>query len=751
MQYANVIVDISHENLNKIFQFVIPKELEEKIKIGSVVEFPFGQGNRKTKGYVVGITRQCNYDMTKMKALYGLMEDQVSIEAEFIELAEFISRNYGATMLQSLKTVMPLKHKVQKREESLLHLSVEIEKAKQYLVSFYTKKYKAKARLLEALLEAKDNTLKKSTVIKEKISTLPVIKGFEKEGIICIETIRDYRDPTVKLELEQILSNVTGELELTKNQKECVEDIWLRAHSFDPPKAHLLHGVTGSGKTLCYMELIRRTLKEEKQVIVLIPEIALTYQTVERFRQMFGGQVSFIHSKLSQGEKFDQFEKALNGEIQIMVGPRSALFTPFPRLGLIILDEEHETSYKSDSTPKYHAREVAIERVRKSNGFVVLGSATPSMESYTKAQSGEYGLYELTERYQNRNLAKTEIVDMREELLRGNRSMISDRLDELIVDRIQKKEQIMLFLNRRGYAGFLSCRSCGEVIKCPHCDVSLSLHKNDKLMCHYCGYETVKVNACPKCKSKYIGAFKAGTQQVEEMLQRKYPAARILRMDADTTRKKGGHGEILNAFSKGEADILLGTQMIVKGHDFKNVTLVGALAADTSLFVNDYHAGERTFHLLTQAAGRAGRGEKEGIMVIQTYTPENYSIQYAARQDYKNFYEYEMTYRCMSGYPPAIHMLAILMVSQNEGAVSDFAQNICSHIKEIMPGDTRVIGVADATIGKLNDYYRKVIYIKQKNYDILTKIKENVEIFINNLGQDTGCYIQFDFDPMHTY
>ena len=235
------------------------------------------------------------------------------------------------------------------------------------------------------------------------------------------------------------------------------------------------------------------------------------------------------------------------------------------------------------------------------------------------------------------------------------------------------------------------------------------------------------------------------------MLQRKYPAARILRMDADTTRKKGGHGEILNAFSKGEADILLGTQMIVKGHDFKNVTLVGALAADTSLFVNDYHAGERTFHLLTQAAGRAGRGEKEGIMVIQTYTPENYSIQYAARQDYKNFYEYEMTYRCMSGYPPAIHMLAILMVSQNEGAVSDFAQNICSHIKEIMPGDTRVIGVADATIGKLNDYYRKVIYIKQKNYDILTKIKENVEIFINNLGQDTGCYIQFDFDPMHTY
>ena len=751
MRYANVIVDISHEKLDKIFQFAIPEEWNTRIKIGSVVEFPFGQGNRKTKGYVVGITGQCNYDVTKMKSLYRLVEEDIGIEAEFIELAEFISKNYGGTMLQSLKTVMPLKQKVKKKEESFLYLNITIEKAKQYLVSFYTKKHKAKARLLEALLESVDNTLQKSVVLKEKIATLPVIKGLEQEGIIRIETIRNYRDPKVELELEQILSTSKGEVELTKNQRECVEKIWSQAHSFYPPQAHLLHGVTGSGKTLCYMELIRRTLKEGRQVIVLIPEIALTYQTVERFCQMFHGQVSFIHSKLSQGEKFDQFEKAVNGEIQIMVGPRSALFTPFPNLGMIILDEEHETSYKSDATPKYHAREVAIERARKNNGFVVLGSATPSMESYTKAKTGEYGLYELTERYKNRNLAKTEIVDMREELVKGNRSVISDRLDELIVDRMEKKEQVMLFLNRRGYAGFLSCRSCGEVIKCPHCDVSLSLHNNDKLMCHYCGYETVKVNMCPKCKSKYIGAFKAGTQQVEEMLQRKYPAARILRMDADTTRKKGGHGEILNAFSKGEADILLGTQMIVKGHDFKNVTLVGALAADTSLFVNDYHAGERTFHLLTQAAGRAGRGEKEGIMVIQTYAPENYSIQYAAKQDYKDFYEYEMSYRCMSGYPPAVHLLAILMTSQKEEVVEEFAEHICRHIKETMPQDTKVIGVADATIGKLNDYYRKVIYIKQKNYDILTKIKENVEIFINNLGQDSGCYIQFDFDPVHTY
>lgn len=751
MKYANVIVDISHEKLNKIFQFAIPEELKDAVNIGCVVEFPFGQGNRKTKGYVVGVTMRCDYDEAKIKPLYRVVEEEIGIEAEFIELAGYISKNYGATMLQSLKTVMPLKHKVQKKEESLLHLNITMEKANQYLVGFYTKKYKAKARLLEALVESKDNTLKKSIVIKEKIATLPVINGFEKEGIIRTEIIRNYRDPKVELELGQILSNSQGEVRLTKNQRDCVEEIWSQAHSFYPPKAHLLHGVTGSGKTLCYMELIRRTLKEGRQVIVLIPEIALTFQTVQRFRQMFGGQVSFVHSKLSQGEKFDQFEKAVQGEIQIMVGPRSALFTPFPNLGMIILDEEHETSYKSDSTPKYHAREVAIERARKNNGFVVLGSATPSMESYTRAKSGEYHLYELTERYQNRKLANTEIVDMRQELIKGNRSVISDRLNELILDRINKKEQIMLFLNRRGYAGFLSCRSCGEVIKCPHCDVSLSLHNQDKLVCHYCGYETVKVSACPKCNSKYIGAFKAGTQQVEEMLQRKYPKAKILRMDADTTRKKGGHGEILNAFSKGQADILLGTQMIVKGHDFKNVTLVGALAADTSLYVNDYHAGERTFHLLTQAAGRAGRGEKEGIMVIQTYAPENYSIQYAAKQDYKNFYEYEMSYRCMSGYPPAVHMLAILMVSLQEEVVRNFAENICGYIKENIPEDTKVIGVADATIGKLNDYYRKVIYIKQKNYDILTKIKENVEIFINTSGQDTGCYIQFDFDPMHTY
>lgn len=747
--YANIIVDISHEKLDKIFQFRIPKELENYVKAGMVVEFPFGAGNRITKGFVVGITKECDYPKEKIKSILRIVEKEMGMEREFILLAEFISKNYGSTMLQALKTVVPVKEKIQAVEDSILTLKTSKEEAERLLCTYEMKNYKAKARLLQSLLEAPEYQRKKSYIIKNKIATGAVIKSFEESGILQIEKERNYRNPDSLLELQKVFQE--KQLFLSEIQKKCVEEIWQESHSFYPPKAHLLYGVTGSGKTVVYMELIKRTLEEGRQAIVLIPEIALTFQTVERFRELFGERVSFMHSKLSKGERFDQFERAMKGEIDIMVGPRSALFTPFKNLGMIVVDEEHEQSYKSETMPKYHAREVAVERARQNHGFVVLGSATPSVETYYKAQRGEYRLHILKERFENRAMAKVEIVDLRDELRKGNRSIISDKLRELVTDRLNKKEQIMLFINRRGFAGFVSCRACGEVIKCPHCDVSLSLHKNGKMICHYCGYETEAKKLCPKCGSKYIGAFKAGTQQIEEIVKKEFPMAKVLRMDLDTTRSKEGHGKILSAFAKGEADILIGTQMIVKGHDFPKVTLVGALAADMSLYANDYHAAERTFSLLTQAAGRAGRGNREGNVVIQTYNPENYSIVAAAKQDYDLFYEQEISYRKLSNYPPVRNLLAILMTSLNEEALEKFAQEIKGKILEEQAVGTAVIGPASASISKVQDYYRKVIYVKQENYDILTKVKDRIEKYMKEEKMDSDCFLQFDFNPMNTY
>ncbi|MDE6312059.1 MAG: primosomal protein N' [Lachnospiraceae bacterium] len=749
MTYANIIVDISHEKLDKIFQFAIPKELEEEIMVGSVVQFPFGTGNRLTKGYVVGITEQCDYDRNKIKSVTGVLAKEQGVEQEFIRLAEFIRKNYGCTTLQALKTVIPLKQKVQASEDSILSLKLTPAESYKLLSIYQEKHYKAKVRLLQALLDAPNHTLQKSTALKAKQATTPVIKSLEEAGVITVAKQRNYRNPKGGLRQSQELSEY--EMNLTDHQLACTDAIWQDAHSYVPPKAHLLQGVTGSGKTVVYMELIRRTIAEGRQAILLIPEIALTFQTVERFQQLFGERVSFMHSRLSKGERFDQFERAMKGEIDIMVGPRSALFTPFKNLGIIVIDEEHESTYKSETMPKYHAREVAMERAAQNQGFVVLGSATPSVESYYAAQMGTFKLYQLPERFAGRDMAETEIIDLRQELRQGNRSVLSRRLYGLIEDRLAKKEQIMLFINRRGYAGFVSCRSCGQVVKCPHCDVSLSLHNHGNMVCHYCGYETKVFQSCPKCHSKYIGAFKAGTQQIEELIRREFPQARVLRMDMDTTKNKEGHQKILSVFARGEADILVGTQMIVKGHDFPKVTLVAALAADMSLYANDYHAAERTFALLTQAAGRAGRGERKGIMLIQTYNPENYSIQAAAKQDYQEFYQQEINYRLLSNYPPIKNLLAILITSMDLESLEKAVLQMKNQLIQADFQDMVLIGPADATVTKIQDYYRKVIYIKHQKYDILTKAKDIVEEYGRKYLLGGNIFIQFDFNPMNTY
>ena len=516
----------------------------------------------------------------------------------------------------------------------------------------------------------------------------------------------------------------------------------------------LIRGVTGSGKTLVYMELMERVLKEGKQVIVLIPEIALTYQTVQRFYRRFGDRISVLHSRLSPGERSDQFERAKKGELQVMIGPRSALFTPFERLGIIVMDEEHESSYQSENVPKYHARETAVYRAGLCGASVVLGSATPSVEAYARALSGEYKLWTLKKRAGKAMLPTTQIIDLREEFKKGNRSIFSGELHKKIEERLAKKEQIMLFLNRRGFAGFVSCRACGQVIKCPHCDVTLTYHRNGKLRCHYCGYEETFIKQCPICKSSHVAAFGLGTEKVEAALHAEFPTARVLRMDMDTTRRKHAHEEMLAAFSKGEADILLGTQMIVKGHDYANVTLVGILAADLSLHEQDFRSGEKTFQLLCQAAGRAGRGDKRGDVIIQTYSPEHYSITTAAEHSYENFFKEEYTYRQLMGYPPCAHMLVILVQSGDESQSVIARLRIEKMIEQSQVGQevpVQILTPGQASLSKLKDVYRQVLYLKHKDKETLLDLKRRLEPVLEKHPMFAGITIQFDFDPLSHY
>ena len=665
-QYASIIIDISHENVDRVFQYRIPPQLLGEIQVGMQVCVPFGSGNRTRTGYVVDISEKAEYDVTKMKSIAGIVAGSVTADSRIISLAWWMKERYGSTMNQALKTVLPVKRKVKARNRQVVRSMVDVQ-------------------------------------IKE------------------------------------------AEILLNEEQRQIAEDFCSRYDRGDRAPS-LIYGITGSGKTEVYMEMISHVLKQGRQVIVLIPEISLTYQTVMRFYRRFGSCISVMHSRLSAGERWDQYERARQGETQVMIGARSALFTDFPDLGLIIMDEEHEGAYKSESTPRYHAREVAEKLAGMRDAAFVMGSATPSLEAYTRAREGIYRLYTLKNRAgEGSVLAAAEVVDLRKEMEAGNKSIFSRRLQELIRDRLEKKEQVMLFMNRRGYSSFVSCRSCGEAVKCPHCDVTLTLHNKTRLVCHYCGYTVPLPKKCPSCGSPYLAGFGTGTQKIEELTKAMFPQARVLRMDLDTTSKKGGHQEILSAFAKGEADILIGTQMIVKGHDFPGVTLVGILAADASLYAPDYRSGERTFQLLVQAAGRAGRGKKPGTAVIQTYTPEHYVVKASAVQDYLEFYRQEMGYRKLMKYPPAAHMLSIQIGGKEEELTAHMTEAVAEAVGRRFGQQAELIGPVFAPVYQVNDIYRKILYIKQENYDILIRIQKYVQ---NRWDETEICRkltIQYDF------
>lgn len=730
--YANVIIDISHEKVDRPFQYRIPDSLKEKLAVGMCVQIPFGTGNRKRKGYVIEITGKNEYPEEKIKEIDGIITDNLPAEADAIRLAAWMRQTYGSTMIAALKTVLPVKRAVKAVEKKKLRRSLSAEELTSLLGECMRKHQNAKVRVLQELLTEEE--LPYELVTGKLHVSAATLNSLVNQGAITIESESSYRNP--------VSLNVTAQSgpELSEEQRYIKEQI-LSDYDKNIRNTYLIHGITGSGKTLVYLALIEEMIKRGKQCIVLIPEIALTYQTLLRFYKRFGDRVSVMNSSLSQGERFDQCERARKGEIDVMIGPRSALFVPFPSLGMIVIDEEHEGSYISENAPRYHARETAEYLASLKKASLVLGSATPSLEAYYKAKKGEYRLFTMKNRKNGGELANVRIVDLRQELRKGNRSIFSSDLQELIRDRLRKKQQIMLFLNRRGYAGFVSCRSCGYVMKCPHCDVSLSQHIGGKMVCHYCGYETVQPKRCPNCSSNYILGFKAGTQQIERQLYELFPGIRVLRMDGDTTKQKGSFEKILSAFAEGEADVLLGTQMIVKGHDFPNVTLVGVLAADLSLNDSDYRAGEKTFQLLTQAEGRAGRGTLPGEAVIQTYRPEHYSIQQAAKQDYESFYEEEILYRELLEYPPAGHMLTILVVSKDEKRCKGLAVRLAKEAGAYV----HVIGPTPAAVSKVKDYYRYMIYLKSLKEESIRQAKERLEALLNGFELKTENVI-FDYE-----
>jgi len=666
-KFADVIVNITHENVDRPFTYAVPEELEDRIYPGCPVFVPFGSGNTKRTGYILSLKSDPGMEPEKIKRILEIAEKGFSAGTDLIALSAWMHEHYGCMMNQALKTVLPVKQSVRKR----------------------------------------------------KTASGPDPFGFD---------------------------TISGNAVTLNTEQQRAFSVFEKDWHNGIRKTYLLYGITGSGKTEVYMEMIRMVLREGKQVILLIPEISMTYQMVSRFRAVFQDKVALIHSKLSAGEKYREFERAKNGEATIMIGPRSAVFAPFSALGLIILDEEHDGAYKNDTVPRYETRDVAEKRAEIAGASVILGSATPCADSYRKAMEGSYTLLRLSERaVRGSLLAKTHIADMREELKTGNRSVFSRLLREMILDRLEKKEQIILFMNRRGYSNFVSCRTCGEAIKCPHCDVSLTLHEDGFLRCHYCGFETVLPKNCPQCGSPYIAAFGTGTQKLERLTKKIFPEARVLRMDSDAASEKNAGESILSEFAARKADILIGTQMVVKGHDLPNVTLVGIMAADTELYVSTYDSAERTFQLITQAAGRAGRGTREGDVVIQTYRPDHYAIRTSASQNYEAFMKNEMAYREIGKYPPAVHILTVLLSSKEEDNLTKAADFFAKAAEGNLQGTNAVlVGPARAGIYKINDYYRKLIYIKHNSYDILLGIKNKAEsAFRGNCPE--GVSVLYDF------
>ena len=728
--YAEIILNSEAIEIDRPFTYKVPLDMEEKVKVGQIVKVPFGVRSKPVEGFILDLKAEEEMKVSfKMKSILSVENEEPVITEDDLKLINFLREEYLCKYIDAIRLLIPvgiLKGAKSKSRNVIVFINDNLEKIKN------------KDGYIEIIDFIKRNTGKytKTELSKEHGFSIYKLNKLMEHGLIKSEEEIVFRYNTREYN-KDVQKNLTVEQSMAIKEIEESEENLI-----------LLKGVTGSGKTEVYMRIVEKTLEEGKSAIVLVPEIALTPQMIERFKGRFGSNVALFHSKLSDEERFDEWYRVKEGKASLIIGARSAIFLPAKNLGLIIIDEEHENTYKSDQNPKYQTKEVA-EYIAKLKGCkVILGSATPTIESYYRAISGEMKLVELNHRVDNKPMPKMMLVDMREELRSGNKSLFSRRLYASMKEKLEKGEQIILFLNRRGFSTFVSCRSCGYVFHCEDCDISMTYHKNGFLVCHYCGKTKKQPNLCPKCGSKYVKFFGAGTERVEEEVRRYFKNARILRMDVDTTRAKDSHEKIYNAFKAREADILIGTQMVSKGLDFPNVTLVGILAADMSLNLPDYRAAERSFQIITQVAGRAGRGDKEGEVIVQTYTPEHYSLQYAKKYDYENFYEKEFTIRAMMGYPPFGRILLINGSGKNEDELRKQMIYLGEKVKEKAEefGGLEVLGPTPCIIYRIKENYRWQIIIKGEFSSKFSKsIKDILYDKANNVYNDIR--VSMDINP----
>jgi primosomal protein N' (replication factor Y) (superfamily II helicase) len=800
MNIASVIVDVPAKQTDKTFDYKIPSKFRDVIKPGTRVIVPFGP--RKIQGFVTELKKESSF--SKLREISEPLDLTPVLNEELLKLGEWLTEHTLSYKISSYQAMLPAALKAKYEKKIVLAKGADIEGMPDLLKKLFKERNELKwedavlqglvqqlqkeaaAGTVDVIYQVKDRVRKKLLKhvypavepeqlqeIKENLSaqasgqqaivefflenpepaeqrqilsalgvSQASVNSLVKKGILKVEELEVYRDPYSERDFARKTALI-----LTKEQENAISPV-LSSIENELHEVFLLYGVTGSGKTEIYLQSIQEVLNKGKEAIVLVPEIALTPQMVTRFKERFGDLVAVMHSGLSAGEKYDEWRKIQRKEVKVVVGARSAIFAPFENIGIIIIDEEHETSYKQEENPRYHARDVAIQRAKTYNCPVVLGSATPSLESFARAQKGRYTLLSLPKRMNNQALPAVEIVDMREELRTGNRSMFSIKLFEKLKDRLEKNEQTVLFLNKRGHSSFVMCRDCGYVMNCPHCDITLTYHRyNEQMKCHYCGYEDRVPTICPECNSEHIRYFGTGTQKVEEELHKLLPEARVIRMDVDTTGRKGSHEKLLSAFQEGQADILLGTQMIAKGLDFPNITLVGVLSADTMLHLPDFRSSEKTFQLLTQVSGRAGRHQLPGEVVIQTYTPEHYSVELAGTQDYDRFYQHEMMVRKVHQYPP-FYYLSLVTVSHEElMKVVSVTEKIAKFITSRLSKEAVVLGPVASPIPRINDRYRYQCLIKyKKEPELNNALKAILDHYQQEMGTG-GLQISVDLNP----
>ena len=708
---VGVVVDRMARNVDQVYHYTAPDELYEKIGIGMLVQVPFGRGDTVLDGYVVDMPEETQYDT--LKEIYALVSQQRLFDGKMLAVCRYMQESCFCTLAAAIKAITPPGSGVRRARtgDKIIVgsvLAIPFDEAFSVLESVRDKAPR-QAKIIELLLQ--NDFVANSDIRLLTGAGQGAIKALVKKGILRPQEVEVFRKPVDFSKIPR-----TQPLTPTREQAAAISRITQAADSGEN-RTFLLHGVTGSGKTEVFLQCIEAVIQKGRSAIVLVPEIALTPQTVERFAGRFGQRVAILHSRLSLGERHDEYKRIRSGEVDVVVGVRSAVFAPLDNLGLIVMDEEHETSYKAENVPAYHARDIALLRARQYGIPLVLASATPSVESYWCAQEGRYELLELSARANRANMPEVEIVDMRRELAEGNRSVLSVRLREEIQRNLERGEQTILFLNRRGFSTFVSCRSCGYVVKCEHCNIAMTYHKNKNyLTCHYCGYTVKNYTECPVCGSRYIRHFGTGTQRVEEEVHELFPSASVLRMDVDTTGGKSSHQQILDRFVKEKIDVLVGTQMVAKGLDFPNVTLVGVLAADLSLNLDDFRANERTFDLVTQVCGRAGRGERAGRAVLQTYQPESEVLRQAKEQNYSAFYREEITLRRALHYPPYCDILSVLLTGPNEAALSAYAAKLANGLRmdflRLAGCTAEVLGPGPATLSKINNKYRWRILVK---------------------------------------